>query len=196
MFSESILLKEKSLMAIREVIRSNKWILLGAAFCCLAFADETLNDNMMRAVFNRHIPSAKVGQFKNVQNPVNIIAVGADLIVASFMVNTVIVNPVSSKTKPYLLIDNGIHCGQKCATLDGPWGLAFLPTETSEISDANGYLIGELFVSSFGSDQILQFRIFKHHRRLSAFFVSAFGDSETLDCPEGLAFDPSNGLLQ
>ena len=78
---------------------------------------------------------------------------------------------------------SGIHCVQNeisqrygsCGIVDGPWGLAVYNNS--------------LFVSSFGSDQILVYSIF--NRRL----LAVFGDSEHLDCPEGIAIDDHKKVI-
>ena len=62
----------------------------------------------------------------------------------------------------------------QCGFLDGPWGIA--------------YRKNLIFISSFGSDQILMFHA------TTARFHGAFGDSSTLNCPQGIAFGP-DGLL-
>jgi len=61
-----------------------------------------------------------------------------------------------------------------CASL-GPWGLAH----------ANG----RLFVSSFGSDQILVFE------SATGRFLDALGDPSVIDSPEGLALSPDGSTL-
>jgi hypothetical protein len=58
----------------------------------------------------------------------------------------------------------------------GPWGMA-----------AND---GFLYVASFGSDQVLVFDIMDNGK-----FVNAFGDSDTLDSPEGIAISRDKTTL-
>ena len=76
---------------------------------------------------------------------------------------------------------DGSYCSNQttgryvCGTIDGPWGLTAFNNS--------------LYISSFGSDQILIFSI------LNGKFIHAFGDSDTLDCPEGIAIHTESNYI-
>lgn len=59
-----------------------------------------------------------------------------------------------------------------CGIVDGPWGMTVF-------NDT-------LYVSVFGADQVMLFSLSSHN---FGKFIDSFGDSESLDCPEGLAVD-------
>lgn len=65
-----------------------------------------------------------------------------------------------------------------CGIVDGPWGMIIFNST--------------LYVSSFGSDQVLLFSLSNHN---FGKFIDSFGDSEFLDCPEGLAIDPQHEII-
>eukprot|EP00516_Mucochytrium_quahogii_P011837 CAMPEP_0203784196 /NCGR_PEP_ID=MMETSP0100_2-20121128/328_1 /ASSEMBLY_ACC=CAM_ASM_000210 /TAXON_ID=96639 /ORGANISM=" , Strain NY0313808BC1" /LENGTH=358 /DNA_ID=CAMNT_0050686143 /DNA_START=616 /DNA_END=1692 /DNA_ORIENTATION=+ len=157
-----------------------------------------IDEKLARMLFAENWPAAKVDDFERVQNPVNVLAwgYGGDLLVASFMSNTIIVKPLSKREKPYVLVDAGIHCNRHiCTKLDGPWGMAQDPNPVNRYH-VGGTHEGELVVSSFGTDQVLRFALFRsiHNNRLFAQFITMFGDSDSLDCPEGLAFSPNGDI--
>ena len=89
------------------------------------------------------------------------------IFVAQFMSNQVLkISPSGVST----LFAKGVYCADSskpCSILDGPWGLE--------------YFDRRLFVSSFSSDQILVFNI------TNGEYISAFGNSIELNCPEGIA---------
>lgn len=88
------------------------------------------------------------------------------IFVSQFMSNQVLkISPSGTST----LFAKGVYCSDKtkpCSVLDGPWGLE--------------HFNKELFVSSFSSDQILVFNI------TNGEYISAFGNSIELNCPEGM----------
>ena len=88
------------------------------------------------------------------------------IFVSQFMSNQVLkISPSGTST----LFAKGVYCSDKtkpCSVLDGPWGLE--------------HFNRKLFVSSFSSDQILVFNI------TTGEYISAFGNSVELNCPEGM----------
>ena len=159
----------------------------------------------------------KAQKLERMRRPVNTLLVpGEDdnddgiVIVASFMTNQLLYAPASEfkegHAQPKLsLFAGGSYCGSKrkrhaCSLLDGPWGLAARN--------------GVVFVSSFGSDQIMMFstRIPPPRRREeeeeedilpqtlrrnrgAARYLGAFGGAEILSCPEGIAWGPEGSAL-
>jgi hypothetical protein len=65
-----------------------------------------------------------------------------------------------------------------CGIVEGPWSMQTFNST--------------LYVSMFGSDQILLFSLKQEN---FGWFIDAFGDTEHLDCPEGTAIDPQNEVM-
>ena len=116
------------------------------------------------------------GSVATVRHPTNVISVDGELFVSSFMRNQLWRVQPGRRDTPELFAE-GVYCKphEECAILDGPWGLA-----------SKG---GFLFVSSFGTDQILVFNT------STGKYVSTFGDSTSLDCPEGIALNAEGSIL-
>ena len=113
----------------------------------------------------------------HVNHPTGLLVVGESLFATEFRRDRVLVASTALAARRgftsgwTVFADRGRHCatsteGVRCARLDGAWGLA---------SDARR---GLLFVSSFGSDEVLAFS------EQGAFRYALTAD---LDCPEGLA---------
>ncbi len=66
------------------------------------------------------------------------------------------------------------HGERGCGVVDSPWGL---------LASA-----GRVFVSSFGSDQVLVFSE-------AGAYIGHMGSSAILDCPQGMALDEQRGIL-
>jgi hypothetical protein len=135
-------------------------------------------------MFERHLPTRPVQALKNIKQPSNVLKhpTKNKLYVASFMTNQVLTMKTArsgvrrKRGSSLTVFASGVYCkpDKPCAMLDGPWGMA--------IND------NKLYVASFGTDQILFFDI------ESQDYLGAFGDSDVLDCPEGMAFS-RNGIL-
>lgn len=123
--------------------------------------------------------SAKLSEIARVKQPTDVLVVNETVFVSSFMGDSIVQTtlPLSQSTQ-FRVFAHGSYCSPKlrrCAILNGPWGLAH----------SNGHL----FVSSFGSDQIMVFEA------SSGRFLDAFGDSGSLDSPEGLALSGDGSIL-
>jgi len=114
-------------------------------------------------------------------NPSNLLIHYDLMFISLFMQNKVVIGNLSKKT--ILPFVDGEYCKKKdkgtgsivCGILDGPWGMVIKQ---------------DLFyVTSFGSDQVLVFSVSNGE------FFDAFGDSSSLDCPEGIAIDNNNSNL-
>mmetsp|Transcript_21570 Transcript_21570/g.64555 ORF Transcript_21570/g.64555 Transcript_21570/m.64555 type:complete len:403 (+) Transcript_21570:308-1516(+) len=118
----------------------------------------------------------------SVAHPTGLLVVGDRLFASEFRRDRVLVAPSARAARDAglstgsggwtVFAGRGRHCAEidgvaSCARLDGAWGLA--AHEEREL----------LFVSSFGSDEVLAFSL-----ATGAFRFSLAGD---LDCPEGLA---------
>jgi len=124
-----------------------------------------------------------------VANPTGLLVVGWKIYASEFRANRVLVASAArsrhrrrkeegsnknSSAAWRVFAERGPHCRKNgrngradCGILDGPWGLAWRGDE--------------LFVASFGSDQILSFS------RKTGKFARSIGSSDSLDSPEGLA---------
>ena len=114
-------------------------------------------------------------------NPSNLLIHYDLMFISLFMQNKVVIGNLNKKT--ILPFVDGEYCKKKdkgtgsivCGILDGPWGMVIKQ---------------DLFyVTSFGSDQVLVFSVSNGE------FFDAFGDSSSLDCPEGIAIDNNNSNL-
>ena len=115
-------------------------------------------------------------------NPSNLLIHYDLMFISLFMQNKVVIGNLSKKSIiPFV---EGEYCKKKdasssavvCGILDGPWGMVIK-------NDV-------FYVTSFGSDQVMAFLVSNGE------FVDAFGDAETLDCPEGIAIDNNNSNHQ
>jgi hypothetical protein len=112
-------------------------------------------------------------------NPSNILVYQNLMLISLFKDNKIIMGKIDER-KVFEFAE-GSYCAvnrfgrMACGIVDGPWGLA---TYNNSV-----------YVSSFGSDQILQFSL------ADGTFMDAFGDADYIDCPEGLAIDPIEQLL-
>ena len=115
-------------------------------------------------------------------NPTGLLVVGLRIFATEFRRDRVVVAPTArarrrngdARGEWRVFADRGPHCARRfpesavdCAILDGAWGLASYRST--------------LFVSSFGSDQVLAFD------RKTRAFLYALGGGGSLDSPEGLA---------
>jgi len=123
--------------------------------------------------------STKLSEIARVKYPSDLLVVGSTVFVSSFLSDSVLQTTLPlSQTTQFRVFAHGSYCTprlRRCAILNGPWGLA--------------HTMGRLFVSSFGSDQILVFEA------SSGRFIDAFGDSGSLDSPEGLALNRDATIL-
>lgn len=123
--------------------------------------------------------STKLSEITRVKQPTAVLVVNHTVYVSSFLSDSVLQTtlPLSQSTQ-FRVFAQGSYCTpqiRRCAILNGPWGLA--------------HSMGHLFVSSFGSDQVLVFEA------SSGRFLDAFGDSGSLDSPEGLALSGDGSIL-
>ena len=125
--------------------------------------------------------SSRLEEAALVKQPSALLVVnGTTLFVSSFLNDAVLRTklPITMASR-FEIFAEGSYCRRdlsRCAILNGPWGLA---------ADRSG----RLFVSSFGSDQILVFD------DQSGEFLDSLGDSTSLDSPEGIAISPDGETL-
>jgi len=107
----------------------------------------------------------------------------ADVIFISlFMENKVLLGSLVNKSVAGFA--DGSYCAVNkvgktvCGIVEGPWGMVAYNQS--------------LYVTQFGSDQVLLFSLHTHN---FGWFIDAFGDSESLDCPEGIAIDPHKRVM-
>ena len=143
-----------------------------------------LRNSIASRLVEQQFPTRATGEAAEVRTPVDVIFVEGShaLFVSSFMDDQVLRVDTRDPALTPRVFASGIFCSDKakpCAIMDGPWGLAHREVR-------NG---GLLFVSSFGSDQILLFD------SSSGDYIGAFGNEEQLNCPEGLAFSADGDQL-
>ena len=115
----------------------------------------------------------------NIGNPSSVMLYNDLLFISLFMENKILLGSLSNRTVSGFA--DGSYCATNrrgnvvCGIVEGPWGM----TTYNET----------LYVSQFGSDQILMFSLQRHN---FGWFVDSFGDSDHLDCPEGIAVDTKN----
>ena len=160
--------------------------LLGIQFCSSVFYE----DYIPKADFYRNnqlnlVPNSKPKVFEsisNISNPSNVLLFNDHIFISLFHDNKILLGSMMNRTVASFAA--GSYCTKNnrgsivCGIVDGPTGML-----THDQT---------LYVSSFGSDQILMFSLQNHN---FGSFIDAFGDSEYLDCPEGLALDSSSNLL-
>lgn len=104
------------------------------------------------------------------------------IFISLFKDNKVLIGNLINKTMAGFADDS--YCTRNrfgttvCGIVEGPWSMQTFNTT--------------LYVSCFGSDQILLFSLRQEN---FGWFIDAFGDSEHLDCPEGIAIDAQNELM-
>ena len=143
---------------------------------------QSLPPSVVRELERYNFPTRELRSVSRVRHPTNVIWHDGNLFAASFMHNEVIRITISPRRVggdggvDRHVFAKGYYCSprQPCARLDGPWGMAVRS--------------GQLYVSSFGTDQVLVFNA------STGEYATAFGNSEELDCPEGLAFDAAGRL--
>ena len=124
--------------------------------------------------------SARLSEVMRVRQPAAVTVVNyTTLFVSSFLGDAVLQTslPLNSGSQ-FRVFAHGSYCTpdlRRCAILNGPWGLA--------------HAHGRLYVSSFGSDQILVFEV------STGRFLDALGDPSVLDSPEGLAASHDGSVL-
>ena len=142
----------------------------------MLFSEPTAEERVFRRYLLRETQRELEEQgHAKVSNPTGLLVVGSKLYASEFRENRVLVASSARSQKDTswrIFADRGPHCKRHqdridCGILDGPWGLA---THKQE-----------LFVASFGSDQILAFSLKKKR------FERSLGSSDSLDSPEGLA---------
>jgi len=108
-----------------------------------------------------------------------VLVVNETVFVSSFLGDAVLQTPLPlNEASTFEVFAHGSYCAKpslRCGILNGPWGLA--------------YARGLLYVSSFGSDQVLVFEA------SSGRFLDALGDSDSLDSPEGIAVSDDGSEL-
>lgn len=116
-------------------------------------------------------------------HPSSVFLYKSDLIfITLFIENKILIGNLSNKTVDGFA--DGTYCTRNeksltvCGIVEGPWGI----TSYNET----------LYVTQFGSDQVLVFSLCAHN---FGWFIDSFGDSEYLDCPEGIAIDPVTKLI-
>ena len=115
----------------------------------------------------------------NIGNPSSVLLYNELLFISLFMENKILLGSLSNRTVSGFA--DGSYCATNhqgkvvCGIVEGPWGM----TTYNET----------LYVSQFGSDQILLFSLQRHN---FGWFIDSFGDSDHLDCPEGIAVDTKN----
>lgn len=133
--------------------------------------------------YRKHFHNPQKFLFKEsitgLKNPTNLLVHHDTIYISLFMENKILLGHLSNKQLHGFA--DGSYCSNKttgsvvCGTVDGPWGLTAYNST--------------LFVSSFGSDQILVFSM------PDSRFIHAFGNSDTLDCPEGIVIDVSQQIM-
>ena len=132
-------------------------------------------------LLEQQFPTLASGQMSRVKTPVDVLHVPPHtLFVSSFMENEVLRIDTRDPALTPRVFAKGVHClgdggMRQCSIMDGPWGLA--------------HRDGVLYVSSFGSDQIMLFDV------ATGEYLGAFGNEEELNCPEGIAFSRDGSLL-
>ena len=115
--------------------------------------------------------SSRFAESARVEHPSNVLVVNETVFVSSFLGDAVLQTSLPlNEASTFEVFAHGSYCAKpslRCGILNGPWGLA--------------YARGLLYVSSFGSDQVLVFEA------SSGRFLDALGDSDSLDSPEGIA---------
>ena len=115
----------------------------------------------------------------NIGNPSSVLLHNELLFISLFMENKILLGSLSNRTVSGFA--DGSYCATNtrgnvvCGIVEGPWGM----TTYNET----------LYVSQFGSDQILLFSLQRHN---FGWFIDSFGDADHLDCPEGIAVDTRN----
>ena len=143
---------------------------------------QSLPPSVVRELEQYNFPTRELQSVQRVRHPTNVIWHDGMIFAASFMHNEVIRISITPRRiggdggVVRHVFAKGYYCSprQPCARLDGPWGMAVRGEQ--------------LFVSSFGTDQILVFNA------STGEYATSFGNSEELDCPEGLAFDAAGRL--
>ncbi len=145
--------------------------------------------HLMKHLFEMHFPAIQK-QKATIKHPVEIISfINKDtVLISSFLSNQIIIYNIKTKNSQ-VLIEDHYYCNiqKQCIKLDGPYGMILLPSST--LSNE----IYSLYVASFTFDNINVFDINITDMKVS--YIYSFGDSETLDCPQGITFNPLQQVL-
>ena len=152
------------------------------------------------AQFTTGLPNIKLNEIRTkarveetitqIDHPSNVLIYKDMIFMTMFRVDKVFLGIMGQQTVQ--LFADGAYCQYKdksqhqnnitgnyhpmtCGVINGPWGMAIYNNN--------------IYISSFGSDQILIFNI--HTKE----FITSFGDSDHLDCPEGIAIDSSREII-
>ena len=110
-------------------------------------------------------------------NPSSVLLHADVIFISLFMENKILLGSLLNRTVAGFA--DGSYCATNkanklaCGIVEGPWGMV-----------AHNHT---LYVTQFGSDQVLLFSLHSHN---FGWFIDAFGDSESLDCPEGTRASP------
>lgn len=156
------------------------FLFLFGASCMGYYRDDfSSEEKLLRRILVDSTPPSPPLASATLSNPVALLLVDAKLYASEFRRDRVLVSSTSKKHEWRVFADRGPHCARMrgvvdCAILDGAWGLARFQ--------------GLIFVSSFGSDQILGFDD-------TGRFVKVLGGPPHLDSPEGIVVFEGAALL-
>lgn len=144
-----------------------------------------LYDDLFKNSRSTVVPRASPRVFETISeigNPSNVYMHHDIIFISLFRDNQVLMGSMINRTVSGFA--DGSYCTKdrdgaaKCGIVDGPWGMR-------AFNDS-------LYVSSFGSDQILVFSLKGNN---FGWFIDSFGDSDHLDCPEGIHIDPVEKVI-